>query len=429
MTAVWRSRRGRAACLAVIFVSCVATIRAHGQQATRLWDHGTHTSPATDERVLRELLAAYSAGDVEGAVRGVLAHPPRWMPAALDAALRRIEEEIKHHRRPESRLGAAQDERLERYLRADRLNVLLLAAALQLEASLAAADVAAAGQHVVDSERATDSAYALRADFERNGPVPWPVAIDEPWQSVTRDARQSQRFAGWPAVRDFVRRWYGAAVSRLQALVELRLAPALVARGLARFPADSDLLLARGSLVETRLALGQVDSSLAAILYSPEVRQRWRGELSDAESDFEQAAESAGLASEAAIRLARVRLLKGQKERAVDLLDRVLARETPGHLRYLTLLFRAAAAEQSGDAPAAIRHYEAAVDTIPAAQPPMLALGRIADERNQPAVARKWVERALAAEMRAADPWRRYIQGQAWQLGERLGSLRALEPQ
>jgi Tfp pilus assembly protein PilF len=121
-------------------------------------------------------------------------------------------------------------------------------------------------------------------------------------------------------------------------------------------------------------------------------------------------------------------LLEGQPERARDLLNRVLASDARVQLRYLALLFRAAAAEQSGDVQAATHDYEAAVDSMPGAQVPMLALGRIADEHNQPSDSRKWVERALSPETYAVDPWRRYIQGQAWQAGDRVASLRTLEP-
>ena len=102
------------------------------------------------------MLARYSGGDVEGAVGSVLAKAPRWIPAAVEMAMRRTDEEIKYHRQPENRLGAARDERLERYLRADRLNVLLLAAVLQLQASRAATAVDAVGWHVVGSERTID---------------------------------------------------------------------------------------------------------------------------------------------------------------------------------------------------------------------------------------------------------------------------------
>jgi hypothetical protein len=190
---VCRPRRARAACLSLSVLTCALLVPVHADQATLLWNHGAHTQPSTDERALRELLARYSAGALEAAVRGVLAKGPRWIPTALDAAMRRTDEEIKYHRRPENRLGATRDERVERYLRADRLNVLLLAAALQLESSRAVADVDAIGWQVVGSERAIDRMYALRADFEQNGPLPWPIAMDEPWESVNRGVREPRR--------------------------------------------------------------------------------------------------------------------------------------------------------------------------------------------------------------------------------------------
>lgn len=138
--------------------------------------------------------------------------------------------------------------------------------------------------------------------------------------------------------------------------------------------------------------------------------------------------ETAGPVSEAAVRLARIRLLKEQPQRARDLLDRALGGDARPQIRYLALLFRAAAAEQSGDVQGAMRDYHVAAESIPGAQAPMLALARMADERNQSSEARTWVERALAPEARVSDPWRRYIRGQAWQLDERVASLRTLEP-
>ena len=90
------------------------------------------------------------------------------------------------------------------------------------------------------------------------------------------------------------------------------------------------------------------------------------------------------------------------------------------------MLFRAAAADKLGNVQDATRDYLAAADSIPGAQTPMLALARIADEQNQPADARKWVERALAPGTGMLDPWRRYIQGQGWQVGARVASLRTV---
>jgi hypothetical protein len=337
----------------------------------------------TDRMALRDITEAFAKVDRDD-------------PGTIKAVLRR----------PQNRLGAAHDDRLEAWLRADRVNILRLAAALQLDASLALTAVDPVGWHVLDAERAIDLLHALREDFARSGPVPWPIAVNEPWDGV--DGREAPRSADWPAVSAFVRGWYSAAAARLQALVELRLLPALIARGLGLFPDDPDLLLARGSFVETRLALARVDASLAAIVYPSDVRQRWRGELAEAERDYERAANAAGATREAAVRLARVRLLKEDAARARELLGGVLAAETSGELRYLALLLRAAAAEQAGDRESAARDYEAAAAAFPGGQTALLALARVADERNLPADAfrtnnpMRWAKRYLAQLQQAA---------------------------
>ncbi len=390
--------------IALIVFTSVVMASAFGRQSTRVRDPGSHTRPSPDERELREWLDRYSRGDIEEAVAGVLRHPPRWIVTAIDDVTRRTDDELNYHRRPENRRGAGEDDRLERDLRADRLIVLLQAAALQLDASREVADLESMGAYVLSAERTIDKLYTLRDDFNQNDAVTWTAA------------------------QTFIRHWYGAAVARLQGLVELRQTPLLIARGLTRLPGDPDLLLARGSLVETRLAMEQVDQSVASILYLPEVRQRWRTALSHAEEDYQQAIETAGFASEAAVRLARLRLLRGQRERARDLLDRVVAGKSRIEIRYLAMLFRAAVAEQSGDMQAAARDYEAAVAAVPGAQTPMLALSRIADEQNRLTEARDWVERAMTSNTHLPDPWRVYIKAQAWRIGDRLGNLRAVVP-
>jgi thioredoxin-like negative regulator of GroEL len=168
----------------------------------------------------------------------------------------------------------------------------------------------------------------------------------------------------------------------------------------------------------------QVDTALTSVVSPPELRRRGDDTLSEAERDFEQAVRTVGFASEAAVRLARVRLLRGQRERARDVLDRVLAGDPPADIRYLACLFRASAAEQLGDLPAATRDYEAAMTAVPGAVPPMLALARLADEHNRLSEAREWIERALTSDTGIRDPWRRYVHGQAWQTTERVAALR-----
>jgi hypothetical protein len=412
-------RRNRAALLTALLLMCAGLTRTHGAQLERFPDHSSHAPVTADERGLRVLLDRYGSGDVAGAIGGLLQQSVEWSDEALAACLRRIDEEITYHRRPANRLGDARDERLEQHLRGDRLRVLQLTAALQLDATAASDAVGAIGSRVLASERAVEKLYALRRDFDENGDVPWPPGADH-----SHASRKD-----WQAVRAFVERWYPAAVSRLQHLVELRLAPALIERGLARFPQGAELLLARGSLFETRLALARVDASNAPLLYPPDVRQRWRDDLSSAEADLQRAVEVMGPASEAAARLARLRLSRGEAAAGRELLDRALARQLPPEVRYLALLFRAAAAHAAGDAGAAVHDYEAAAAIMPAAQTPPLALARIADEEHRRADARTWIDRALAAGPSSVDPWRRYIQGQGWQLDTRLEALRRLATQ
>ena len=257
--------------------------------------------------------------------------------------------------------------------------MLLLAAALQLQASRAATAVDAVGWHVVGSERTIDRLYALRADFEQNGPLRWPIAVDGPGTAFTTTllnrnvSRTGQLYV--TSYADGMRQrchacrasWNCASCRRSwrEGWFVFPLIPTSCLRG------EHSSKHGSRSRRSTRLSPPSSPSS--------EIRQRWRDELREAERDFEKAVRTAGLASEAAVRLARVRLLKGEQERARDLLDRVLAGDLPTQIRYLALLFRGAAAEQSGDMQAAARDYEAAVDTFPGAQTPMLALGQIAD--------------------------------------------------
>ena len=421
-----RANREHLVCVAAALLLS-ASLGAQG--GDHLAEHASHAPASPDERALRALLARYREGDVENAVTGLLAHPPEWSRTALDGCVRRAEEDIKYHRRAANRLSAARDEQLEQFLRADRLRVLMLTAALQLEASRAVAGVEPVGSYVVVSEHAVDTLYTLRGDFEEHGAVPWRYGRDDPPAAANDDGAERPPSVDWATVRAFVERWYPAAVSRLQHLVEMRLTPELVQRGLVRFPAHAELLLARGSFVETRLALARVDRSMAALLYPPDVRQRWRDELSAAQADFQRAVESGATDGEAAVRLARVRLLNGQADRGRELLDRLLAGDLPVEIRYLAFLFRAAAGEETGRLQDAARDYEAAAGAVPAAQTPLLALGRIADEQGRPADARTWVARALAAASIGADPWRRYVQGQGWQMDARMARLRTLARQ
>jgi tetratricopeptide (TPR) repeat protein len=377
-----------------------------------------------DERRVRTQLAAYEAGDIRGAVEALAREGPGWATAGLDVAMARLEADIRHHRRPENRLSASEDERLIGSLRAERVQLLVLFAGLHLYASRDAGTVAAAAENLNASEKAINLLYGLRGDFMKAGAVPWPVDRDSTSGGHPTPAPRSTR-ADWQTVVRYVERWYGAAAARLQAAVEVTLQPALLARGLQRFPDSYDLLLARGSFLETDVALNRPDASLSRDLESADERRRWRDRLRAAEIDYQRANEVTANDAEALVRLAGVRLALGRAAEARTLLTDFLATPRPTRTRYLALLFRGKAARAVGDLQAAAADYRAALGEYASATTPMLALGSLADEQGDAAESQRWVERALASPP-GLDPWRVYIQGQAWQLDARLVSIREL---
>lgn len=379
--------------------------------------------PAEGELELRQLLASYADGRTADAVKALLAHPREWM-TALDATLERIEADLAFHRRPQNRGSATGTARLERRLRADQLQVLRLTAALQLDAAAMVTDVEQVGHRILDSERAVRALERVRVELDKVGPVEPSVPVAT-LPNETLDPAEPRATFDSAAVNVFVQSWYGAAAARLQALVEMTLGPALIDRGLVRFPDDPDLLVARGSYAETRVALDRVDVSLAQTLYTSDERWRFGNALERAAADYARARRTTGDASEGTLRLARVRLLRGEAAAARELLDRVYVPELPLHLRVLALMFRASAAEAQGDLEAAVRDYREALRQEPEARSPAVALSRIAVVRKQPAEALEWADRAMAP-AGGRDPWRAYIQGQAWQLDARLAVVRML---
>lgn len=380
--------------------------------------------PAPGELELRQLLASYADGHTGDAVHALLAHRPEWMTAALDATLARIESDLAFHRQPTNRASSTADARLEQRLRADRLQVLRLAAALQLDASATVTAVEQVGRRMLDSERAVRALERLRADLDKAGAVPSRVPVETLPEEMP-DPGGARRSIDAAGVNAFIRAWYVAAVARMQDLVEVTLGPALIERGLARFPGDPDLLAARGSYAETIVALQRVDASLAQVLYTADERRPWSDALRRAATDYTRAAQAAGPAHEASVRLARIRVLDGDPAGARTLLDRTLAADVPRHLRVLALMLRAAAAEAAGDLDAAVADYTEAQRHDPDAQTPVVALGRIAIVRNQRADALAWTKQALAREG-TFDPWRLYLRGQGWQLDLRRAGLNFL---
>jgi tetratricopeptide (TPR) repeat protein len=390
------------------------------------WDK-EHTDPharTADEQRLRTLLADYDTGTIDRAVGALAGESPGWSTAALGLALARIDVDITYHRGPQRPTSFAEDERIVGVLRAERVQLLVLFAGLHLDASRSAGAVDAAAKHLQASEKAINFLYALRADFKENGAVPWSIdlASRSGGHSTLSDPSTT---ADWQTVVHYVERWYTAAAARLQSAVEVTVLPALLVRGLQRFPDSHDLLLARGTFQETHVALNRPDASLSRDLESADDRRRWRDRLRAAEVDYQRANDVMANDAEVLVRLANVRLALGRVEEARTVLTDVLVMSIPTRTRYLALLFRARAARAAGDLTTAGADYDAALGQYSSATTPMLALGTLADERGDAMASQQWMQRALASPL-GLDPWRVYLQGQAWQLDARLASIRRL---
>lgn len=412
---------GLASWTTIALLVCVLAARLSGTtQDQYIEPH----QPGPGELELRPLLEQYANNRSPDAVHALLAHPPEWMSAVLDETLARIEADLAFHHRPQNRVSVTADARLERRLRADRVQVLRLAAALQLDAAATVTAVDQVGHRILDSERAVRALERLRADLDKAGPVPSRVPVETLPEEMP-DPGEPRASIDAAGVNAFVRAWYIAAVARMQDLVEVSLGPALIERGLTRFPGDPDLLVARGSYAETDVALKRVDDSLAPVLYTADERRLLRNALRRAAGDYTRAARAAGPAHEATVRLARIRVLDGDPAGARALLDRTLAADVPRHLRVLALMLRAASAEAAGELQTAAADYAEAQRLDPDAQTPVVALARIAIVRNQRAEALAWADQALAREG-TFDPWRLYLRGQGWQLGGRTSGLFSL---
>src|SRR4051812_12385456 len=82
---------------------------------------GRELRVTADERELRGLLARYADGDVADVVAAIVARPPSWMSAVVEAVVDRIQADLEYHLRPQNRLSVADQARIGRELRGDRL--------------------------------------------------------------------------------------------------------------------------------------------------------------------------------------------------------------------------------------------------------------------------------------------------------------------
>ncbi|HEX7087659.1 MAG TPA: hypothetical protein VF198_14955 [Vicinamibacterales bacterium] len=226
----------------------------------------------------------------------------------------------------------------------------------------------------------------------------------------------------------FAWQWHVTAATMLQATHSFVPLETFLGDALREFRGDPDLLLARGSLDETRAGVDVIDASVARDIYTDLHRNRHRAQLLQAASDFGQAIRQEPTLYEAHLRLGRVRFLLGEHRRAEEALRAASVPGAPLLVRYLAAVFRGNVAEARRDEATARRHYERALDLLPGAQAPMLALSRMCDARGDTACARRWLVASLNAvdDTRREDYWWTYPRGQTWRIAERIAELRRL---
>lgn len=224
-----------------------------------------------------------------------------------------------------------------------------------------------------------------------------------------------------------VRLWYIAAAAYFahdnnlaEALFHLRRASEL-------FPRDAQLLLARGCLHEAFASprvqsVVQADPGRGRQLSVGSERQN----LAAAETAFRDSLRADRRNAEARVRLGHVLGRQGRHADAMVELQQVVKTETDRTLAYYALLHLGRQEEHLGHTDSARHSFERASALFPAAQSPLLALGRLAFHDGEPRRAEAALDRLFALsddESKRNDPWWDYYSGTGRFAASLLGRL------
>jgi tetratricopeptide (TPR) repeat protein len=215
----------------------------------------------------------------------------------------------------------------------------------------------------------------------------------------------------------FEHRWLLAIGLELHRRMGWELALGFLDAATQRYPGDPDLLLARGSLLETLSRLQEAwrhaDST--------------RDQLIAAEDCYRRVVAARPREHEARVRLARVLQRRGHMERSIPELETVLATADVGaNERYLARLFLGAAHEAAGKLEKAVAAYEAAVGILPGCQAGHVALSQVLHRAGDRARSLAVLQAGLARAGRRprSDPWWNYPWGRSDQAQNLLEALR-----
>jgi tetratricopeptide (TPR) repeat protein len=179
---------------------------------------------------------------------------------------------------------------------------------------------------------------------------------------------------------------------------------------LQRYPKDPPLELCLGVYYERVARFTIVDESLLRDVYPSDQVAGWRHNLEMALDAYEQAARAPDLATEARLRMGRIRAQLKDIRRAREELEPLAASGNPTFIKYLALLILGDVDIDDRRPDAAAEKYRAAFELFPTSQAPLLALSRLSDQSGDVPAARDWLEKSFALSTnRRVDPWWLYF--------------------
>jgi hypothetical protein len=196
----------------------------------------------------------------------------------------------------------------------------------------------------------------------------------------------------------FERRWFAFVASLYTANSLFDRAAILIRDALSAYPRDARLYVARGALLETRLAFTAFDPS------SPTQLSRRERALEPAAADYRHALELDPHLPIALLRLGALHMIV-RDARAPQNLEAALGAASEPIDRYLAYLLLGAVAEGDQRLDAAERDYEAAQAIAAACQTPYVALARLATARGDEARALTIASAFANVAEKASDPW------------------------
>jgi tetratricopeptide (TPR) repeat protein len=232
-----------------------------------------------------------------------------------------------------------------------------------------------------------------------------------------------------PAGDVTVRQWY-QAVAALFAIEHLMAESHVhLARALQLFPADPEIIAAKGRLHET-YASPEIQQFLetGAHANGPVLIGSLRSNLRQAERFFGRAVELDGNFDEARLHLGRVAGLEGHHEDAANELRRVTAAAGDPVTQYYAWLFRGVEEQSLGRLDLARESFDKAAGLYPRAQSPYLALSQLARRSGDRPGAHRAIQRVLALsadDRKREDPWWTYLAGSAANAQTLLSQTRA----